>query len=502
MSTPATVNELHRFVGQEVTLSGWLYNSRSSGKVQFLIVRDGTGLCQCVLERSEQTEPFFETARRLRRESSLQVTGTVHADQRAPGGHELKLTGLNVVHEAEDFPISPKPHGIDFLMKHRHLWLRSRRQTAVMRVRHTLVDAIRRFYNDRGFYLVDTPILAPAAGESTSTLFEVDYYDAPVYLAQTGQLYLESACMALGKVYCFGPTFRAEKSKTRRHLTEFWMVEPEVAYADLDDCIRLAEDFIIYIVRRVLKDNSPDLEELGRDTTALEAVRAPFVRLSYTDAAEMLRGDEARGLLEKDLTNSKARIDELRKNVAKWEQQRNAPDVRKGRAEQLLDKIAEARDELADLEETVANIPKHMKLAANFTWGKDLGGSDETIISRLHDRPVVVHRYPKEAKAFYMKINPEDPRTVLNFDVLAPEGYGEIIGGSQREDDYRILLERIQEELLPQEAYEWYLDLRRYGSVPHGGFGLGVERTLAWICGLKHIRETIAFPRLMDRLYP
>jgi asparaginyl-tRNA synthetase len=493
---------LDRFVGRRVTLSGWLYNSRGSGKVLFLLVRDGTGLCQCVVERNETTEVFFETAKRLGRESSLKVTGEVHADQRAPGGYELKVIGFEPVHEALEYPIAPKAHGVDFLMKHRHLWLRSRRQVAIMRVRHTLIDAIRRFFNDHGFTLVDTPLLAPSAGEGASTLFEVDYFDEPVYLAQTGQLYLESACMALGKVYCFGPTFRAEKSKTRRHLTEFWMVEPEIAYADLNDCIKLAEDFILAIVGRVLEEHSSDLEYLGRDLAPLEAVKAPFVRLSYTDAAEMLRGPAARDLLEKSLADTEARIAETKKNISEWEKERTAPGTKKWKADKLLDQINEANGELAALEETAANIPKHMQLAADFAWGKDLGGSDETIISRLHDRPVIVHRYPKEAKAFYMKINPEDPRTVLNFDVLAPEGYGEIIGGSQREDDYQVLLDRINEEHLPQDAYEWYLDLRRYGSVPHGGFGLGVERTLAWLCGLRHIRETIAFPRTMDRLYP
>ena len=502
MSTVVSIADLHRHAGQEVTLQGWLHNSRRSGKVLFLIVRDGTGLCQCVVERGEDTEPFFETARRLTQESSLRVTGAARAEPRSVGGHELKVTALEVVHQAEEYPISPKPHGVDFLLRHRHLWFRSLRQMALMRIRHTLVDAIRRFFNDRGFALVDTPILAPSAGEGASTLFEVDYFDEPVYLAQTGQLYLEAACMALGKVYCFGPTFRAEKSKTRRHLTEFWMVEPEVAFADLDDCIQLAEDLLIAIVQRVLNDHRADLESLGRDLAPLEAVQAPFVRLSYTDAAEMLRGRPARELLEKDLSQAKARVEELTGSIPEWERQRSAPGTKKAELDRLLHRIHNAREELADMQDAVTNIPHHLELASNFVWGKDLGGSDETIISRLHDRPVVVHRYPKDAKAFYMKISPDDPRTVLNFDVLAPEGYGELVGGSQREDDYQALSDRIEEDHLPREAYEWYLDLRRFGSVPHGGFGLGVERTLAWLCGTQHIRETIAYPRMMGRLYP
>ena len=501
MMTHANIKDLNRHIGKEVRLQGWAYRVRSSGKVAFLLVRDGTGLCQCVVEKSEQTSGFFDTVKRLPQESSLRVTGTVRAEERAEGGYELAVTGFELVHASGEYPITPKAHGTDFLMKHRHLWLRSRRQEVILKVRHTLVDAIRRFFNDNGFTLIDTPIFAPSAGEGASTLFEVDYFGEPVYLAQTGQLYLESACMSHGKVYCFGPTFRAEKSKTRRHLTEFWMVEPEVAFADLDDVMAIAEDFIMALVSRVLNDHRTDLEFLGRDVAKLAQIRKPFVRLSYSDAVDVLHSALAKELLEEDLQTKTARIEQLEgelesaiENVKdarkKWEQEKAA------QREQAI------REELSELREQVGNIPHHMELAAGFEWGKDLGGSDETIISRLHDQPVLCHRYPKGCKAFYMKLDPDDKRVVKNFDVLAPEGFGEIIGGSQREDDYDVLLGRIEEEGLAVEPFEWYLDLRRYGSVPHGGFGLGVERTLAWLCGLDHIRETIPFARMMGKIYP
>ena len=496
------IRDLHQHVGQTVTLAGWLYNSRVSSKVAFLVVRDGTGLCQCVVDKAGVSPELFETAARLTQESSLLVTGSIRADERAPGGYELQVSGLEVVHRTSDYPITPKPHGIDFLFKHRHLWLRSRRPTAIMRVRHTVIDAIRRFFNDRGFMLVDTPIFAPSAGEGAQTLFEVDYFGEPMYLAQTGQLYLESAALAYGKVYCFGPTFRAEKSKTRRHLTEFWMVEPEIAWARLEDLLEVAEDFIVSIVQRVLRDNRADLEFLGRDIAALERIQKPFYRLTYSQAAEILRGPQARELLEKDLAEKTARAAELKASIERKEKERVAPGVKKHVQERLAAEILDEREELADVEEQLTNIPKHMELAASFEWGKYLGGSDRTIVSRLHDRPVFVTHYPRGCKAFYKKRDHEDPRTVRNFDCLATDGYVEIIGGSQREDDLDALLERMAEENMVTKPYEWYLDLRRYGSVPHGGFGLGIERTVAWICGLKHIRETIAFPRLMGRVYP
>ena len=419
-----------------------------------------------------------------------------------PGGYELQVSQVEVVHAATDYPITPKAHGHEFLFKHRHLWFRSRRPTAIMRVRHTVIDAIRRFFNDNGFMLIDTPIFAPSAGEGAQTLFAVDYFGEPMYLAQTGQLYLESAAMAYGKVYCFGPTFRAEKSKTRRHLTEFWMVEPEIAWAQLEDVMAVAEDFIVSIVARVLRDNRAELEFLGQDIGRLERIIKPFYRLTYSEAAEILRGSRAKELLEKDLAEGQAKVAELTRAIEAKEKELAGPGVKKHRQDQLAQEVIEHREELAELSEQVKNIPHHMELAANFEWGKDLGGSDETIISRLHDRPVFVTHYPRECKAFYMKRDEKDPRVVRNFDLLAPEGYGEIIGGSQREENLEAILQRMADEKMETGPYEWYLDLRRYGSVPHGGFGLGVERTVAWVCGLKHIRECIAFPRMMGKVYP
>ncbi len=501
MPTVTRIQDLQQHVGQQVTLQGWAYRVRAGGKVAFLLVRDGSGLCQCVVEKQPDTERFFDTIKRLPQESSLRVSGTVHADERAEGGFELKVSDFEVVHASGEYPITPKAHGIDFLMKHRHLWLRSRRQELILKIRHTVVDAIRRFFNDHGYVLIDTPIFAPSAGEGASTLFAVDYFGEPVYLAQTGQLYVEAACLAHGKVYCFGPTFRAEKSKTRRHLTEFWMVEPEIAFADLDDAMAVAEDFLLAIVQRVLRDHRGDLEFLGRDVAALEHIAKPFVRLSYSEGVEILHSARARSLLEQDLHTQTARIAALETELHQAiDLQKSA--AKKWQQEQAAQQEHTLREELADLREQVKNIPHHLELAAGFEWGKDLGGSDETIISRLHHQPVFCHRYPKGCKAFYMKLDPQDDRVVKNFDLLAPEGFGEIIGGSQREDDYDLLLSRIHEAGLEVEPYEWYLDLRRYGSVPHSGFGLGVERTLAWLCGLQHIREAIPFARMMGKLYP
>ena len=501
-ASKTTIEHLDRHVGQAVTLSGWVYKTRASGKIAFIIVRDGTGLCQCVLEKTEQTAPFFDEVKKLGQESSLEVTGTVTADERAVGGYELKIATAKVFQAATDYPITPKQHGIDFLMKQRHLWFRSQRQWHILRIRATVVDQIRRFFNDHGYLLIDTPIFAPAAGEGSQTLFKVDYFGEEVYLAQTGQLYLEAACMAHGNVYCFGPTFRAEKSKTRRHLTEFWMVEPEIAFADLDDDLELAEDFVCELAKTVLTQRRPELELLGRDLSFFDEVRKPFHRITYSEAAEMLRGARARQLLEKELDEGIARIETLNKEIAEKEVEQSARGVKKWKAEKLAHEIHDTREELSDLEESVTNIPRHMKLAANFKWGSDLGGSDETIIAKLHDRPVFVTHYPAACKAFYMKQNADDPRVVNNFDLLAHRGYGEIIGGSQREDDLDVLLAKMKEENLDPAPYEWYLDLRRYGSVPHAGFGLGVERTLAWFCGLHHLREAIPFPRTMGRVEP
>jgi asparaginyl-tRNA synthetase len=426
------IRDLTNHIGDVVTIKGWVSHLRSSGKVAFLVLRDGTGYLQCVVPKNEVSEETFAAVRQLTQETSVAATGTMRADERSPGGVEMGLSSLDVLGSSDGYPITPKEHGTSFLFEHRHLWLRSKRQASVMRVRNEVVQAIRDYFYEQGFQLVDTPLLTGAIGEEAGNLFETDYFDlGKAYLAQTGQLYLEAAAAALGKVYCFGPTFRAEKSKTRRHLAEFWMVEPEVAWYDSADNMRLQEDFVSYVVGRCLDRVRDDLGVLERDLAPLERVQPPFHRLAYTEAVSKLQA-----------------------------------------------------------------------MGSSIEWGKDLGAEEETKIAELYDKPVFVYNYPREAKAFYMKRNPDDPRTVLNNDCLAPEGYGEIIGGSQREDDYELLLQRIREEKLPEKAYDWYLDLRRYGTFVHSGFGLGVERTVAWICGLPHIREAIAFPRQMHRLTP
>ncbi len=494
-----SIADLSRHLDQTVSLQGWVEALRSSGKVAFLLLRDGTGSCQCVIEA--RTEPAFTAVAGLHQEGSLRLTGRARPDDRAPGGVEIAVETIEVVQSAEGYPIARKAHGVDFLLQHRHLWLRSARQTAIARIRHTVISAIRGYFDDLGFTLVDTPILAPGAAEGAGTLFTVDYFGEPVYLAQTGQLYLEAAAQALGKVYCFGPTFRAEKSKTRRHLAEFWMVEPEVAWADLPDLEALAEGLICRVVERVLGGHRADLDRLGRDPAPLEAIRAPFPRVTYTEAVEILRSPETRATLEAEQARDLAAVEALRKEIAGLDSQLGQA-TKAWKQEKLGQEIQAAQERLRELEMAVENRPGHMEDAAAFAWGRDLGGDEETILSRRFDRPLVITRYPKAAKAFYMKSDPENPRVALNLDILAPEGYGEIVGGSVREDDLAALEARMAEEGMDPAPYQWYLDLRRYGSVPHGGFGLGVERTVAWICGLRHIRETIAFPRFMGRLYP
>src|SRR5574341_23718 len=426
------IDEIGKYVGKEVKVQGWLYNKRSSGKIHFLLVRDGYGLLQCVMAKDSVDEKTFLASDKLSQESSLEVTGTVREDKRSPGGYELSLKNINIVQIAEDYPISPKEHGIAFLAERRHLWLRSSRQHAILRIRNEIIFAIRKFFYDKKFTLIDTPILTGAIGESAGTLFETQYFDlGKAYLAQTGQLYVEAACMSLGNVYCFGPTFRAEKSKTRRHLTEFWMIEAEEAFYDNNDNMTLQEEMIEYIVSWVLEKCQKELEVIERDTTFLKKVKRPFPRLTYEEAIKLLQS--------------------------------------KG---------------------------------AKIKFGEDIGGDEETTLANSYDKPFCVYNYPKKIKAFYMKPHPEREALVLNNDMLAPEGYGEIIGGSQRNDDYDSLVDRIKEEKLPLGAYEWYLDLRKYGSVPHSGFGLGLERTVSWICGLPHVREAIPFPRMLYRLYP
>ncbi len=431
MKDQVYISDVSNYVEKEVEIYGWLYNKRSSGKLWFLQIRDGSGIIQAVAFKGDVDEEIFQRCEEVTQESSVMVKGKISADKRAPGGYELQMKDFQILQLAHDYPITPKEHGTTFLMDHRHLWLRSSKQNAIIRIRHEIIRACRDFYDNRGFVLIDAPIFTPAACEGTTTLFETDYFDTKAYLTQSGQLYMEAGAMAFGKVYCFGPTFRAEKSKTRRHLTEFWMIEPEVAYLDLDGDMDLAEDFIAYIVQRVLENRRNELEVIERNIEPLEKIKKPFPRINYDEAVEILK-----------------------KN----------------------------------------NI--------EFEYGNDFGGTDETVISNQFEFPVMIHRYPAQVKAFYMKNDPDEPTKALCVDMLAPEGYGEIIGGGQREDDLEILEQKIQQHKLPKEAFKWYLDLRHFGTVPHSGFGLGIERTVAWICGLSHIRETIPFPRLMHRLYP
>ncbi|MDR5683888.1 MAG: asparagine--tRNA ligase [Armatimonadota bacterium] len=425
------VAELGGHTGRSVEVRGWLYDKRSSGKVRFLLVRDGSGIVQAVMTKYAVPEEVFARYDEATQESAVVVRGEVREDRRAPGGYEIVVADFVIVHRAAPYPITPKEHGIEFLMDHRHLWLRSRRQGAILRIRNAVVRACEDFLQGAGYIRVDAPILTPSSVEGTTTLFETAYFDRKAYLTQSGQLYNEAAAMAFGRVYCFGPTFRAEKSKTRRHLTEFWMLEPEAAYLGLDGYMELAERMVTAVLERVLQTRRADLELLERDTAPLERVAPPFPRISYDEAVEIVRAEG-----------------------------------------------------------------KPMR------WGDDFGGDEETVLSERYDRPFFVHRYPTACKAFYMQPDPQRPDVVLNADLLAPEGYGEIVGGGQRIHDLALLERRLEEHGLPREPYEWYLDLRRYGSVPHSGFGLGIERTVAWICGLDHVRETIPFPRLLNRLYP
>jgi len=491
---------LASFEGQQVTLAGWLYKSRSSGKIQFLVIRDGTGLCQCIVEKGRVPDELFDNLKHLGQESSLTVTGLVRAEKRSVGGYELAVTGAQIISPADGYPITPKSHGTDFLLKHRHLHLRSQRQWCIGKIRHTVIDAARRFFNDNGFTLIDTPIFTTTIGENQQSLFKVDYFGNPLHLTQTGQLYLESAVMSFGKVYCFGPTFRAEKSKTRRHLTEFWMVEPEVAFINLEGLLELAENFVTFIIGQVSQNNKSELETLEVDSTALEKIKPPFHRLTYTEVVSLLTGERCQKFLAEQLEELKNQKQQLETKIGQLEQQQTSR-LKQWQKDKIAAELSELRTGLAEVNTKIENNPKHAKLAAEFQWGKDLGGSDETIISQMHDKPVFITHYPKEAKAFYMKTDRKNDRVVLNFDLLAPAGFGEIIGGSVREDDYDLLVARIAEQGLNIENYNWYLDLRKYGSVPHGGFGLGVERTVAWLTGEKHIRQCIAFPRMMDKIY-
>lgn len=494
------IENLSEHEGEDVTLKGWLYNKRGSKSLQFLILRDGTGLTQCVVAEDAVGESTWKAAEDASQESSLIVSGKVVRDERQVGGCEVQVTSLELVGRAEGYPITPKEHGIEFLMSHRHLWLRSRGPWAIMRIRNRLIMAIHAFFQSRGFLQMDAPILTGNAVEGTSTLFELDYFDEKAYLTQSGQLYGEAMAMAFGLIYTFGPTFRAEKSKTRRHLTEFWMIEPEMAFYDLDMNMDLAEDFMVHVVQDVLANCSEELEALGRNLEPLQRVQKPFPRISYSDAVDLLTSDETARMLDDKIEGLEQERRDL--NAELEENQKRHGQAKKSEKRRIDAREIEIRQRLDDLEEELRNLPDWKESARNFEWGGDFGGSDETVLTWHFDRPIIVHRYPAEVKAFYMKRDPEDDRLALGMDILAPEGYGEIIGGGERATDLAFLKAQIKQHGLPEEVFGWYLDLRKYGSVPHSGFGLGLERTLTWICGIDHVRETIPFPRLMGRLEP
>lgn len=500
MASWTYIDQLAGHAGEAVTLKGWLYNKRGSKGLYFLILRDGTGLAQCVVNQDAVDEASWQAATEATQESALAITGTVRKDERQVGGYEVQATHVELLHQAEEYPITPKSHGIDFLMNHRHLWLRSRRQWAILRVRNRVIMSIHQFFQEQGFVQMDAPILTGNAVEGTSTLFEIDYFGDPAYLTQSGQLHGEAMAMAFSKIYTFGPTFRAEKSKTRRHLTEFWMIEPEMAFYDLAMNMDLAEDLLIRIVQDALRDCAEELEILERDTAALQNVQQGFPRITYSEAVDLLHSDETAQMIddkiaalheERDaLTEEREANKKAYGQAKKWKKRQI--DAREIEINQRLDTIAE----------DLRNLPKWKESAQNFAWGTDFGGSDETLLTWHFDRPLIVHRFPAVFKAFYMKRDPEDDRLALGMDVLAPEGYGEIVGGGERATDLAFLEKQVQDHDLPPEAFTWYFDLRRYGSVPHSGFGLGLERTVTWICGLPHLRETIPFPRTLDRLYP
>jgi asparaginyl-tRNA synthetase len=501
------IADLESLEGQTVTLKGWITFRRDSKGIVFAGLRDGSGFCQTVVAEDRVSPEAWAVAQALQLENAVALTGTVVHNERM-GEKEIEASGLELLHAGAEYPISRKAHGVEFLMDHRHLWLRQPKQWAMMRVRNRLVYAIHAFFQERGFMQLDPPLFTANAVEGTTTLFETDFYGQPAYLSQSGQLYGEALAMAHGLIYTFGPTFRAEKSKTRRHLSEFWMIEPEMAFYDLDDDMDLIEEFIVHVVDDVLRHCAKELEVLERDTTALRQVQPGFPRLTYDDAVAIIRGEKdvdgrnSLKVLEEDLAAVEAQIRANEEEIASREAQIAAGGMKKGAVNfnrNQIDRLIAANKELA---EKAQNIPQWLESARNFTHGEDFGGSDETVLTRLFDRPVMVYRWPAAIKAFYMKRDPEHPDYVKGVDLLAPEGYGEIVGGAEREDDLDLLLSRIREHDLPQEAFEWYLDLRRFGSVPHAGFGLGLERLITWITGTRHIREAIPFPRSYGRLTP
>ncbi len=506
----ANISELRAFVGKEVSIKGWVINSRSSKGIEFLVLRDGTGFLQCIVDIEESNSTVYENAKKLTQESSVEFIGKVVKDDRQIGGVELHVTDIKVIHlNDENYPISNKAHGVEFLMNNRHLWLRSKRQWAIMRVRNSIIYAIHNFFQKEGFMQMDAPIFTGNAAEGSTTLFETEFYDRPAYLSQSGQLYGEAMAMAMGKIYTFGPTFRAEKSKTRRHLSEFWMIEPEMAFYDNEMNMDLIERFIKSVVDEVIERSSYELDILSRDLNILrKTVNEKFPRISYDEAVEILHGNKKVNgissieLLEKDLFQIKEDISQIEKDIAEREKILSDPNLKKGKKNFIQNKVDTLKNEIKTLQDKASHIPQWLESAKNFVYGEDFGGADETVLTRMFSVPIMVYNWPKEVKAFYMKRDEKNDNLVKGVDVLAPEGFGEIVGGSERETDLEILIERIREQNLPEKIFSWYLDLRRYGSVPHSGFGLGLERFVAWMTNTKHIRETIPFPRMYGRIEP
>jgi asparaginyl-tRNA synthetase len=502
------IKDLSLYEGKEITLQGWAANKRESKGLVFIILRDGTGVCQCVVDAQKVSAEIFEAAQKVSLEASLSITGAIVKDERQVGGYELQATSVTLIGPSVDYPIAKKEHGVEFLMDHRHLWLRSQRQWAIMKIRNRIIYSIHQFFQEEGYIQMDAPLFTANASEGTSTLFETDFYGEPSYLSQSGQLYGEAMAMAMGRIYTFGPTFRAEKSKTRRHLSEFWMIEPEMAFHDIFQNMDVIEAFLRKVVSDVLETCKNELTIIGRDVSLLENIVKPFPRLTYDEAVKIIKGEEdVNGVnaivsLEEELKKVVARIEEIKAEITEREDKMKVPGMKKGEIGFNQAKIDKLKQEQADCEEEARNIPGWLNSARNFEYGNDFGGSDETVITRLFDRPIMVYNWPHEVKAFYLKRDPDNSHFARGVDVLAPEGYGEIVGGGERETDLILLIEKIEEHKLPMEAFEWYLDLRRFGSVPHAGFGLGLERLVTWICKLPHVRESIPFPRMYGRLKP
>jgi len=502
------IKNLNLYEGKEITLNGWAANKRESKGLVFIILRDGTGLCQCVVDANKLITDLFEIAQKVSLESSISITGTIVKDDKQVGGYELQATSLSIIGGSVDYPIAKKEHGVEFLMDHRHLWLRSQRQWAIMKIRNRIIYSIHQFFQEEGYVQMDAPLFTANAVEGTSTLFETDFYGEAAYLSQSGQLYGEAMAMAMGKIYTFGPTFRAEKSKTRRHLSEFWMIEPEMAFHDIFDNMDVIEAFLRKVVTDVLITCKNELTTIGRDIVVLEQIVKPFPRLTYDEAVKIIKGDQdVNGVnailsLEEELTKVLARIEEIKDEITEREEKLKVPGMKKGEIGFNQSKIDKLKQEQAECEEEARNIPGWLNSARNFEYGNDFGGSDETVITRLFDVPIMVYNWPHEVKAFYLKRDPNNSHFARGVDVLAPEGYGEIVGGGERETDLNLLIEKINEHQLPMAAFEWYLDLRRFGSVPHAGFGLGLERLVTWVCKLPHVRESIPFPRMYGRLKP